>query len=138
MRLHASAVAIEDRGVLIRGASGSGKSTLALQLMAMGAILVSDDQVDLSRKADRIWADAPDAIRGMVEARGMGLLNAYAKRAEIVCVVDLDHAETERLPAFRTTDILGCMLPMLQKVESPAWPAAILQYLKGDRHTPHG
>lgn len=137
MRLHASAVAWEQRGVLIRGASGTGKSTLALQIMAFGACLVSDDQVELSRQGDKIFARAPDAISGLIEARGVGILKAVAQPADIVLVVDLDKVEPDRLPPLREVDILGCKLPLLQKIESPGWPAAILQYLKGDRRAPH-
>ena len=46
--LHATCIAWQGRGVLIRGPSGSGKSALALGLMAHGAVLVADDRVKLS------------------------------------------------------------------------------------------
>ena len=72
MRLHASAVALDGRGVLITGAAGSGKSSLALTLMAYGAVLISDDQTELSRVGDTIWARAPETISGLIEARGAG------------------------------------------------------------------
>ena len=38
--IHATTVAIDGRGVMIRGGSGQGKSALALQMIAMGAELV--------------------------------------------------------------------------------------------------
>ncbi|MFL4469945.1 HPr kinase/phosphorylase [Tateyamaria armeniaca] len=63
-RLHATSVAFEGKGVLITGASGRGKSSLALQLMALGCTLVSDDQTELIRKDNAIWAAAPAPIRG--------------------------------------------------------------------------
>lgn len=131
--LHATAVALGGKAVLITGASGSGKSSLALELMALGCQLVSDDQTALERTGDAIRASAPAAIRGLIEARGVGLLRAEATEGDVVLVIDLDQVEAERLPPPRTTQILGLRLPCLQKVVSPAFPAAILQYLKAGR-----
>ena len=88
--LHATCVAVEGRGVLICGPSGAGKSALGLQLMALGARLVADDQVALSRRDGALWAACPPTIRGMIEARGVGLLNADpVEGAEVVLAVDL-------------------------------------------------
>jgi HPr kinase/phosphorylase len=133
--LHASAVAIGDRGVLILGPSGSGKSSLALALMATGARLVADDGVILRAGADgRLHARAPEATRGLIEARGVGLLKAAAlSTAPLALVVDLGETETERLPPERTRTILGMTLPVVHKVESPHFPAAVQQYLVGGR-----
>ena len=53
LRLHASCVALDPgRAVLILGPSGAGKSRLALGLMALGAHLVADDQVELRGASD--------------------------------------------------------------------------------------
>src|SRR5689334_22430768 len=74
--LHATALVVGDRGVLIRGASGTGKTTLALAMMAACrsagrfASLVSDDQVLVSARAGHLVCHAPEAIRGLVETRG--------------------------------------------------------------------
>ena len=46
-QIHASAVALDGRALLIVGPSGSGKSALALRMMAHGATLVSDDLVEI-------------------------------------------------------------------------------------------
>lgn len=135
--LHASAVADYGLGVLITGPSGSGKSALALQLMSMGAQLVADDGVLLSRAPDgRVLARAPAAIRGLIEARGIGLLRAGAvDDVPLALVVDLSQVETQRLPPERTTLVLGTELPLLHKVASPHFPAAIRQYLACGRST---
>ncbi|MEF9600929.1 HPr kinase/phosphatase C-terminal domain-containing protein, partial [Paracoccus sp. PXZ] len=74
MILHASCIAHRGRGLLILGPSGAGKSTLALEMMAFGATLVADDRTILRREGGRIVADAPDSIRGRIEARGVGIL----------------------------------------------------------------
>ena len=136
MILHASTVAFGDRAVLIRGGSGTGKSGLALQLMAIGADLVADDQTALYVEEDRLWAQAPQTIAGLIEARGVGLLIAQSRAAPVTLVVDLDRTETQRLPALRHVSYLGLTIPCLYKVDAPAWPAAILQYLKRGRQEP--
>ena len=74
--LHASAVALGGRAVLLRGASGAGKSDLTLRLIDEGAQLVADDQVELTADANgrMLIAAAPEAIAGMLEVRGIGIL----------------------------------------------------------------
>jgi HPr kinase/phosphorylase len=139
LNLHANCVALNGAGLLILGASGRGKSSLALQLMALGAGLVADDRTDLwpvsTSNGPALVADAPDVLRGRIEARGLGLLRATAIGPCIVTlVVDLDTAETERLPPYRKMDLLDVELPVLHMVDSPAFPAAILQYLRWGRH----
>jgi HPr kinase/phosphorylase len=127
-------VALNGRAVMITGASGAGKSALALALMGFGAQLVADDQTLVSCENGALVARAPDAISGLIEARGVGLLFAQpVAQAEIVLVVDLNQSETARLPESREMLILGVAVPVLHKVESTHFPAAILQYLKGGR-----
>ncbi|MCA0273456.1 MAG: serine kinase [Proteobacteria bacterium] len=132
--IHAGCVALGNRGVLILGSSGTGKSALALQLMAFGCELVSDDRTALATRGGIVVAAAPLPIRGKIEARGVGILNARARAAaRVVVVVDMNETEGERLPPMRTYTLLGAELPLLHRVESPHFPAAILQYLKGGR-----
>ena len=134
--IHASCVAREGRGLLILGASGQGKSTLALTLMALGADLVADDRVVLRRHPDAVIADAPDPIRGLVEARGVGLLKAESVGpVALALVVDLDQVETERLPALRTTRLLGRDVPLLHGIDAPHFAPALMQYLKAGLRT---
>ena len=134
VNLHATAVALDAaRGVLILGRSGAGKSALGLELMALGAQLVSDDRVDVARRDGALWASAPAAIRGRIEARGIGLLEAPPlDTARLVLVVDLDRPEPDRLPPHRVTEILDISLPLVFSAQGCS-PAAILQYLKGRR-----
>lgn len=134
--LHASAVALMGRGLLIRGASGRGKSSLALQLIALGATLVADDRVVVSRDGGYVRLSAPDAIRGRIEARGVGILNAAtAQDAPLAAVVDLDTAESERLPPHRVTNIMGVAVALIHNCAHPSFPAALRQYLIAGRET---
>lgn len=132
--LHASCVALDGRAVLITGASGSGKSALALGLIARGAGLVSDDRTILTRRGTDLVASCPDPIHGLVEARGVGLLNAKPHPpAPLAFVVDLDRSETERLPPHRDVTILSISLPLIYKVESSHFIDAVLLYLERGR-----
>ena len=134
MLMHASCVAYDAGGILIKGCSGSGKSSLALALMAYGAALVSDDQTLLQLRDDWPTASAPPNLRGVIEARGIGLLAAKtAAQTRVTLVVDLDHTEPERLPPNRTTLVLDQPVALLHKVDTPYFAAAILQYLTGGK-----
>ncbi|MEQ9695865.1 HPr kinase/phosphatase C-terminal domain-containing protein [Shimia sp. SDUM112013] len=134
LNLHASCVACHGRAALIQGKSGAGKSTLALHLLSLGADLVSDDRTVLWRGRDGVMADAPEPLRGLIEARGVGILRALpAGPTPVALVIDLDADETERLPERRETQILGQSVPLLHRVDAPHFAPAILQYLAHGR-----
>lgn len=134
--LHASCVALAGRGLLIAGASGRGKSTLALQMMALGAGLVADDRVALRRSGDAVIASAPAAIEGLIEARGLGLLQAApAGPTPVFALLDLDREEPDRLPQARKIDLLGHPVTLLFRVDAPHFAPALVQYLKTGQRT---
>jgi len=109
----AGCVAIRGRGVLIIGASGRGKSDLALRLIDRGARLVSDDYTVLRADGRRLVASSPTAIAGMLEVRGVGIVEMEPTREAPVClVIDLDRAP-ERLPEPGSASFLGLDLPAL-------------------------
>ncbi|WP_246139476.1 HPr kinase/phosphorylase [Falsiphaeobacter marinintestinus] len=135
--LHASCVALDGRALLIVGKSGSGKSALALSLMAMGADLVADDRTILRRDQSQVIAYAPDAIKGLIEARCVGLLQATpCALAQVVAIVDLDRTETQRLPTLRKSDLLGQSVTLFLKVEGAHFASALIQFLKAGRRSP--
>lgn len=130
--LHATSVSFSGRALLILGPSGSGKSGLALELMALGAALIADDRTEITLRDGHPVAGCPDPIRGRIEARGIGLLAAEpAPPAPVALAVDLGRSETERLPPPRTVELLGEKVPLLHKVETRHFPAALMQYLRG-------
>lgn len=97
MQVHASCIAFEGKGVLLRGPSGAGKSDLALRAIESGARLVADDLVALDLRGDRVWASALPNAGGRLEVRGVGIVQLPAlDGAELVLMVDL--AWPERLP----------------------------------------
>lgn len=129
-QLHATTVAVEGRGLLILGPSGSGKSSLALQLMAVGAVLVADDRTDVAVEDGRLIARAPQALRGRIEARGVGILNApVSGPVPLALAVDLGRAEDQRLPPFRSHSVAGMSLPLVLGPYRPHLYAALRQLL---------
>lgn len=90
--------AARDAGILLTGRSGAGKSDLMLRLIAMGAILVSDDRTELHVHNRRLMARAPANLRGLIEARGLGIVALpYAHKARVALAVELGQAP-RRLP----------------------------------------
>ena len=113
--VHASAVALEGRAVLITGPSGSGKSDLALRLLDRGFALVSDDQTIVRREGDRLIAKAPATISGKLEIRGIGIVEMEAvSDVPIAMLVDLT-SEIQRLPPDdrRERPVLGINIPLI-------------------------
>src|ERR1700710_2758966 len=72
--IHASCVAIGNRGVLLLGPSGTGKSDLALRLIDEGAKLVADDRTILFLAKGVLHARCPASIKGLLEIRGLGIV----------------------------------------------------------------
>lgn len=117
--MHGTCVACGARAVLLRGPSGAGKSDLAFRLvrddLSGETRLVADDQVALHVADARLVASAPALLAGMIELRGLGLVEVPSvAAAPVALIVDLvPRAEVPRLPEPRFEDILGCRLPVL-------------------------
>lgn len=134
LTVHASAVLVGARALLIRGPSGAGKSQLALGLIAAArsgggrfARLVGDDRVHLERAGGRLLVRPAQALAGLIEWRGTGILRLdYEPCAVVGCIVDLDAADAERLPEHQTVDIEGIHLPRLAVASgAPALPMVL-------------
>ncbi len=119
--VHATAVALKapdgaSVAVLLRGQSGTGKSDLAFRLIEAKGQLICDDQVTLERRQDKIMAEAVDAIAGLMEIRGVGLVKFdTAPQTILRLVIDLvPRQHVPRLPEWESVEILGVPLPRLQ------------------------
>jgi len=121
--IHASAVLLGARAVLIRGPAGAGKSRLAYELIEAarcGALpfvrLVADDRILLAAANGRLLARPAQTLAGLLEVRGVGILQLpYEPCAVVGLVVDLAAPDAERLPLAegRETEIAGVLLPRL-------------------------
>jgi len=123
--VHASAVRVGDRAVLIRGPSGSGKSRLAFNLVLAGhagqlppAVLVGDDRVHLDTVGGQLWVRPAPELAGLIEVRGLGIRRCdFANEAVVGLVADLAAADAERLPpqdafAIRLNGVLLPRIPI--------------------------
>ena len=121
--VHASAVLVGDRAVLIRGPSGAGKSRLALDLILAGragqlppAILVGDDRVHLDTVAGQLWVRPAPELAGLIEIRGLGIRRCdFTNEAVVGLVADLAASDAERLPPPEALSISlnGVLLPRI-------------------------
>jgi serine kinase of HPr protein (carbohydrate metabolism regulator) len=121
--VHASAVLVGNRAVLIRGPSGAGKSRLAFDLILGGrsgqlppAVLVGDDRVHLDTVADELWVRTAPGLAGLIEIRGLGIRRCeFVGEAVVGLVVDLAAADAERLPPPQAleTRLNGVSLPRI-------------------------
>lgn len=122
--LHANALVVGEKGLLLRGPSGAGKSALTLALVsrftAQGdfARLVGDDRVGVEPRHGRLVARPHPSIAGMIEARGLGVTRiAFEAACVLHAVIDLCGAEETppRCPEIQdeTAEICGIVLPRL-------------------------
>ena len=103
--IHASAVLVGARAVLIRGPSGSGKSRLAFDLVSAAggplrfARLVADDRAEVAAADGRLLVRPAMSLAGLIEMRGVGIRRlAYEPIAVVGLVVDLAATDAQRLP----------------------------------------
>lgn len=119
--LHATALVVGGKGLLVTGASGAGKSSLALELIGqcrtrgMFATLICDDRIWIRIHGGRVVAEAPKTIAGLIEIRGFGPARTHhVARAVIdgvVTLVEPDDAPRHREDVHET--LLGVVLPRL-------------------------
>lgn len=129
IRIDGVAVAIGEMAVLLRGPSGSGRSDLALRLIDEGARLISDEQVELQRHGEKLFASVPHLMPadlvGRIEARGLGIVQVphAPEPLPLAWVVDMAPvAEIERLPMAAMAVYLGVGVPAFSL--DPASPSA--------------
>lgn len=109
----ATAVAIKGKAVLLEGPSAAGKSDLALRMINLGAILVSDDYVELKEVEDKILASPPKNITGKLEVRGIGIQTfPFLEGIPVALVISLvPRNEVPRMPEETFIDIHGRQFP---------------------------
>jgi HPr kinase/phosphorylase len=77
-RMHGVLMDVYGIGILITGESGIGKSETALELIKRGHRLIADDAVECREIDSIIHGEAPYITSGMMEVRGMGIIDVPA------------------------------------------------------------
>ena len=121
--VHASAILVGARAVLIRGPAGCGKSRLVLALLQAGACgllafarLVADDRTLLEAAHGRLLARPPAELAGLLEVHGLGIRRLpYEPVALVSHIVDLEAQDARRLPETpaETITLSGVLLPRI-------------------------
>ncbi|WP_158285657.1 HPr kinase/phosphorylase [Pseudohoeflea suaedae] len=134
--VHATAVVIGERGLLLTGASGSGKTTTALRCMSSArttgthAALIADDGVNLAVSGGRVIARCPQPIAGRAEIRGTGIFSfAWRQSAVLEAVVMAASPEgAGRLPPDDEFCMIGtCRLKLIRvDYRSPVDPLQVI------------
>ena len=134
--IHASAVLVGPKAVLIRGPSGSGKSRLAWDLIEAGAIgalpiarLIADDRAYVAAYGGRLLVRPPNELAGQIEVRGLGLRRLpHEAVAAVGLVVDLAAADAGRMPSRESgiVEIAGVRLARIPVAAgAPALPLVL-------------
>jgi len=134
--IHASAVLVGRKALLIRGPSGAGKSRLAWDLIeaaAQGALpfarLVADDRTRIDACNGVLLVRPAERLAGLIEIHGLGIRRLpYEPVAVVGVIVDLAAADAARLPDCKalTTMIAGITLPRLAVAGgTPALPLVL-------------
>jgi HPr kinase/phosphorylase len=133
--IHASAVLIGPKAVLIRGPAGAGKSSLAWQLLS-GALpfarLVADDRAHIDMTGGQVLVRPAPALAGLLEIRGLGIRRLpYEPVAAVGLVVDFAAADAGRLPAQQAGQITleGVALPRLAVAAGQSGLPLLLAFL---------
>ncbi len=135
--LHASAVKLGKKGILIFGASGSGKSDLSLRLIVEHkAKLIADDRVNLKVCRGKIVAAAPTLLKNKLEVRGIGIINLKAANSAVIDMsvrLANNREEIDRLPAADSFEFGGVEVPQVtlyaKEASTPAKIVAALTLL---------
>ena len=116
--IHANALSINGKGVIILGKSGSGKSDISLRLiLRYNAVLISDDRTIIQNKNGVLKASCPQNIKGLLEVRGVGICNFKYKDEENVCLaVELvdSSKKIDRIPEQKTIKFLDVSIPAIK------------------------
>jgi len=120
IQVDGTAVAIDGAAILLLGSSGSGKSDLALRLIDDGALLISDDIVELRYFNNQIHAIYPHAanqkLKNHIEVRGLGILPvaAISEPTPLVLAIKLiDIAFLGRLPDWQAINFFDRQVPLI-------------------------
>ena len=134
--VHGTAIVVGERGLIFIGPSGIGKSMMAFTCLAIArrakafSALIADDQVFVGQRDNRIVADCPPSITGLMELRGSGIVRMdHVNSAPLDLAVQLiSVAEAERLPPDNECWQIGDIgkLPLVRIANNATDPLAVI------------
>ena len=107
-----------------------------MRLIDAGGRLVADDRLVVERHGDRLIGRPPEAVAGLIEVRGLGIMRVeHCSSAPLGLVVELDEAAPRpRLPERMTYELLGVALPCVRlDPRAPSTCAKIKLALRAER-----
>lgn len=105
---HGGCAAYRGMGVLLLGPSGAGKSDLLLRLLdRRGWKLVADDQILLRYHDGALLAQAPPALKGMLEVRGLGVLEGFETLDQVTVGLAVACVPRQRVPRLPLPQLWG-------------------------------
>jgi HPr kinase/phosphorylase len=138
--IHASAVMVGARALLIQGPPGTGKSRLAFALMEAAqtgqlnfARLIADDRALIESVHGRLLVRPAPALAGLIEVRGLGIRRVpYEPVAVVGALVELAAGDGSRIPevASHEMTIAGVRLPRLAVAAGVEPLPIVLAYLR--------
>lgn len=133
--VHATAVALDGRGLLLCGPSGSGKSSLAARLIDLHhAQLVADDRVRVAVADNTVTAAPHPELAGLLELRGLGLIR-LPHRAVVPLHLAVELVAAEAVPRMAEPahrEVAGIELPLLHlHAHHATTPLTLVHALRG-------
>jgi serine kinase of HPr protein (carbohydrate metabolism regulator) len=125
LNIHATALVVGDRGLVILGPSGSGKTTLAAALVArfsqdgIFSRLVGDDQLFAEARDGRLVLRVPATIAGLAEVPGLGPRPIGFEPAAVIdmAIRLVPPNEVPRFQEEAVETVAGCRLPLVVLAE---------------------
>ena len=133
--IHATAISVNGKGLILRGPSGSGKSDLAARAIDGGAVLIGDDQIVLSRRAGTLYLEPAPNLAGLLEVRGVGILQVapFLSAHSAAAIIDMaKSSEVPRLPERQFETLHGIALPRFALAPLEASAPLKLRYLASE------
>jgi hypothetical protein len=150
--VHAAALAVEGRAIVLAGHSGSGKSTLALALCRAGFDFLSDDYIFLSKHSDGVrvlgfpeevdvCADAtrwfPELARALRTTKRQGWTKRQVRVEDFWPVRPASEAAPALLVFPRVTDSRCSRIEPLSPRDATAELASNIQFTRPDLGQAH-
>lgn len=121
--VHGTAMEVQGRGVLVRGASGIGKTTALLQAISEGYLWIADDRVEITKNAGKLFVSGHRKIKDYFHTDETGIMpvdrmikaSRIRKKAELAYVIDVTRTpQSGNACRFDETEIMDIRLPLLQ------------------------